>query len=97
MTALQPEGRLAGMPRARILRRLRVALTVSLLRYVRTPDAFRAQFGQLSAVVGAVSTDPVLFSPVMAFCVDHIPHAGHLISQSFWRTLRCLAAEKAAP
>ncbi len=74
-------------------RRVQLALVVSLLKYVSDPGAFEAAFGQVSRCLRGIAGDPSLFGRVMSFFFERIPYAGHLASQTFWRTLQALENE----
>ena len=94
IAAGNPTGRLAALPPDIILRRLRMALTASLLRHVNDPEAFRTRFGPIHGIIGAMKADPSVFRRVMSFLRDHVPYFGHLASRTFWRTLNNLDADR---
>jgi hypothetical protein len=89
-------GGLAGLPFDVVIRRLRLALTVSLLRHVKDPEGFRSEFGLIPQVLKAIPGDPVVFSRVMSFLLGQVPYFSHVASQVFWRTLNNLDAERGA-
>lgn len=85
-----PASALDHIPLEQVLRRLRIALTASLFRHLRNPDAFRAAFGTLPEALRTMQEDPEQFSRVMAVCRDQIPPFASLASRIFWRTLHNL-------
>ena len=87
-------GRLAGLPFDVVIRRLRLALTVSLLRHVKDSENFRSEFGLVSQVLKAIPGNPAVFSRVMSFLQGQVPYFSHVASQIFWRTLNNLDAER---
>jgi hypothetical protein len=93
ISAANPRGRLGGMPFGELRRRTRLALCVSLLKYVGDPDAFRSSFGAVPRCLAEMERNPALFSRLMAFFMGRLPHAGTLASQSFWRVLQTLDNE----
>ena len=87
-------GRLADWPVEVILRRLRLALTASLLRHARDPDRFRSTFGPIHRLWKTMPADPMVFCRVMSFLQGQIPYFRHIASQVFWRTLNHLDADR---
>ncbi len=87
ITESSPAGRLAQLPVDVVVRRLRLALTASLLRHVREPEGFRSTFGSIPRVFNEMQGDPAVFCRVMSFLQDQLPYVDHLSSQVFWRTL----------
>jgi hypothetical protein len=86
-------GGLADIPIERVRRRLYVALTSSLFKYITDPQAFHSEFGSIPEVMTAIQKDHRVFCRVMAFFRTRIPYFIHLASQTFWRTLQTLCTE----
>jgi hypothetical protein len=76
-----------------IRRRLYIALTTSLLRYVQERKPFQAEFGSIPEVVNAMQADHAVFCRFMAFCQERTPYFTYIASQTFWRTLETLRLE----
>jgi hypothetical protein len=92
-----PVGRqLAELPFDVVVRRLRLALTASLLRHVRESDGFRSTFGSIPRIFSKIQGDPAVFSQVMSFLQGQLPYFGHVSSQVFWRTLNHLNTDRGA-
>jgi hypothetical protein len=93
MAAAGPHGRLGGLGFAAVRRRMRLALTVSLMTYLRDPAAFQAAFGPIPRCLTAMEKDRKVFCRMMAFFCEQLPYAEHLASQAFWRLLLTLDTE----
>lgn len=93
MVAASPHGRLGGLDFATVRRRMRLALTASLLTYLRDPAVFHAVFGPVPRCLTAMQKDREMFCRVMAFFFEQLPYAEHLASQAFWRLLQALDTE----
>lgn len=94
ISAGNPAGRLAGLPFNVVIRRLRMALTASLLRHVRDLKGFQFEFGSIPQALKAIQEDPTVFCQLMSFLRGQVPYFGHVASQVFWRTLSNLDAER---
>lgn len=92
-----PAGRLAGLPFTVVIRRLRMALTASLLRHIRDSKEFRSRFGSIPQVLKTIQADPAVFCRVMSFLRDQLPYFSLVASQSFWRTLNNLDTGRGEP
>ena len=93
MAAARQRGQLGALALAQVRRRMRLALTVSLLTYLREPVAFQAVFGPLPHCLADMQKDREVFCRVMAFFCEQLPYAEHLASQAFWRVLQTLDTE----
>lgn len=93
VAAARPHGRLGGLAFAVVRRRLRLALTASLLACTRDPAVFHARFGPVPRCLTGMEQDRALFCRVMAFFFEQLPYAEHLASQAFWRLLQTLDTE----
>lgn len=74
-------------------RRLYIAFTTSLARYLPDRQTFQTAFGSLPELIQAMSRDHAVFCQFMAFCQERIPYFTHVSSQIFWRTLETLQLE----
>lgn len=90
----RPHGRLSALRLAHIRRRLYLALTASLLRYVRDPDSFRAEFAAVPDLLGKMRADRGTFTRAMAFFAAQTPYFVDIASRTFWRTLAALDTEE---
>jgi hypothetical protein len=88
-----PGGRLSAIPLSRIKRRLYLALTTSLYKYVTHRRRFQSEFGSIPEVLKAMQESHTVFCRVMAFFSTQTPYFTHLASQIFWRTLQTLNTE----
>ena len=88
-----PEGNLANHGMVVINRRLRIAITASLLRHVRKPDLLREKYGCVTRIIQGLNQDPKRFQELMSFFKEHVPYARLVITQSFWRTLNTMDSE----
>jgi hypothetical protein len=89
--------RLAQLSLDVVVHRLRLALTASLLRHVRSPEGFRTTFGSIPRVFKEMQENPAVFCRVMSFLQDQLPYFGHLSTQVFWRTLNHLDTCRRGP
>jgi hypothetical protein len=83
-------GCVCSIPLELVRRRLYIALTTSLLRYVKERKPFQAEFGSIPDVVKAMQKDHQVFCRFMAFCRERTPYFTYIASQTFWRTLETL-------
>ena len=88
-----PEGNLANHGTVVIGRRLRIAITASLLRHVRKPDLLREKFGCAARIVQGSSQNPELFPELMSFFNKHVSYARLVATRTFWRTLNNMDLE----
>ena len=95
MALTHPAGEISRWPVDAIRRRLNLGLTVSLLRYVRDGRKFQERFGTLPQALAAMGADHTVFRGAMAFFYEGIPHAGLVVSQTFWRVIQALDLEYA--
>ena len=86
-------GCVCSIPLELVRRRLYIALTTSLLHYVKERKPFQAEFGSIPDVVKAMQKDHQMFCRFMAFCRERIPYFPYIVSQTFWRTLETLRLE----
>lgn len=89
-----PTGRLSTLPLGQVRRRLYIALTTSLLKYVSGLNPFQLRFGSVHEAIKAMQADHTVFCRVMEFFRTQIPYFTHLASQTFWRTLQNMNTEK---
>lgn len=76
-----------------IRRRIYLALTTSLFRFIKDPKQFQMEFGTIPEVLKAIQEDHSVFCRVMAFFSTQTPFFSHAASQAFWRTLQSLNTE----
>jgi len=76
-----------------VRRRLYIALTTSLLRYLGERKPFQAEFSSIPEVVNAMQKDHAVFCRFMAFCKAKTPYFNYIASRTFWRTLETLRLE----
>jgi hypothetical protein len=86
--------RLSALPISQIRRRLYIAFSTSLLKYVSERNVFQSRFGSVPEVIKAMQRDHTVFCRLMDFFRTQTPYYIHLASQTFWRTLQNMNQEK---
>lgn len=81
------------IPLERVRRRLYIALTTSLLRYLGERKSFQEEFGSIPEVINAMQNDHAIFCRFIAFCKVRTPYFSYIVSRTFWRTLETLRLE----
>lgn len=83
----------ASIPLSLVRRRLYIAMTTSLVRYLKDGTPFQTAFGSIPEALHAMQEDHKVFCRCMRLCQEHIPYFAHVASQTFWRTLETLRLE----
>jgi hypothetical protein len=81
----------AWLPQVR--RRIVIAMTTALLRYVRDRQLLQQSFGSLPQAIAAMQQNHAEFVRFLRLCQERIPYYKHVAAQSFWRTLETLRLE----
>lgn len=76
-----------------VRRRLVIAMTTSLLRYVRDRQQFQQSFGPLPQAIVVMQRNQAEFARFLGLYQERIPYYDHVAAQVFWRTLETLRLE----